>query len=278
MNKKQRDITARLAGLAAPRVSAERSKERITIRADGADSTEIQLYGPIGGWFGVNAAELSYQLRQVSSANLSVRINSPGGDVFEAIAMFNLLRNHSATVTTHNDGLAASAASYLMLAGDKVVTEPGAMWMIHDASTETYGTAADHRESADLLDKVSDNIAGFYAERMGMSVEQVRAILASGDKWYTGQEALDAGLTDELISGEATPAVEQRISQWSSLLPEALRAQFIEQAPEQPAEQEQAEQGEQGTEQGANDEATAAANTLERDRSWALAMLAALDS
>ena len=143
----------------------------LKVTALSADTSELMIYGAIGGdgWFsdGVNAADVAASLKAITTPNLFVRINSPGGDVFDGVAIHTQLARHPATVTTFNDGIAASAASFIAMAGDRIVTEQGAMWMLHAASTFTHGTGNDHRESADLLDKVTSVIAEFYALRCG---------------------------------------------------------------------------------------------------------------
>ncbi len=209
------------------------------------------IYGRIGGggWFseGISAADVATLLREAGPGPLNVRINSPGGDVFDGVAIHSLLARHIGTVTVYVDGLAASAASFIMLAGDTIISARNAFVMVHDAMTFTYGNPATHRTSADLLDKVSDNIADMYAERAGEDAEHWRGVMSENGEdgvWYTGQEALDAGLVDELV----TPAkgedddpdyqdTARLLSGWASVLPAALRntIDFPPDPPEEPA-------------------------------------------
>ncbi|WP_101791022.1 head maturation protease, ClpP-related [Nonomuraea indica] len=167
---------------------------RITNRADGA--TEVAIYDEIG-WFGVGASEFINEVRNISASEITVRLSSPGGDVFDGIAIHNALRAHPAKVTVHVDGLAASIASVIALAGDRVVMQPHSQMMIHDASSMCYGQAADMRELADRLDRQSDNIAGVYAERAGGTVAEWRDRMR-GETWFTADEAVAAGLADEV--------------------------------------------------------------------------------
>lgn len=166
------------------------------LNAKGDDVT-VWLHDEIGYW-GRTSADFTAELNGYRGKALRVHINSPGGDVFDAIAIFNVLASWPKKVTTHIDALAASAASFIALAGDHVVMEPTAMVMIHDAHTIGAGNAADLREQADLLDQCSDIIAGIYAAKAGGTVKDWRKKMAK-DAWFTASEALDAGLVDEVV-------------------------------------------------------------------------------
>ncbi|MEI5100307.1 phage portal protein [Streptomyces sp. PmtG] len=174
-----------------------RSWYRISNAAD-PDEAEVMLYDEIGGWFGATADQFIEDLKSVTSRNLRVRVNSPGGSVFEGIAIANALRSHPAAVTIQVDGIAASIASVIAMAGDRVVMAPQTMLMIHDASGLCMGTASDMEEMAELLDLISDNIADAYAARAGGTREQWRARMRS-ETWYLPEDAVDAGLADEAM-------------------------------------------------------------------------------
>jgi len=165
---------------------------------DGASSASIDLYGGIGGWFGVEASEFVRELRALDVDELTVHINSPGGDVYDGIAIMNALRQHRATVTVVVDGLAASAASYIAVgAGDEVVMSENSELMIHDAWGFAMGNAADMRTMADDLDRISSNIAGIYATASGTDAAAWREAMLA-ETWYSAQEAVDAGLADRV--------------------------------------------------------------------------------
>lgn len=202
---------------------------------------ELLVYGRIGGggWFdeGIGATDVAAALRDAGPGPINVRLNSPGGDVFDGVAIHSLLARHPGTVTVYVDGLAASAASFIMLAGDRIVSARNAFVMIHGAMTGTYGNAGTHRDAADLLEKVSDNIADMYAERAGEDPSHWRALMDQNREdgtWYTGQEALDAGLVDELTAVpddfDEDTAVASRLSAWSNALPSKVR-EFIAEHP-----------------------------------------------
>ncbi|MEV0115870.1 head maturation protease, ClpP-related [Streptomyces sp. NPDC050844] len=168
---------------------------RITNAAD-PDEAEVMLYDEIGGWFGSTADQFIADLRGITSPNLRVRVNSPGGSVFEGIAIANALRSHPAAVTIQVDGIAASIASVIAMAGDRIEMAPNTMLMIHDASGLCMGDASDMEEMAELLDLISDNIADAYAARAGGTREQWREQMRA-ETWYLPEDAVAAGLADE---------------------------------------------------------------------------------
>jgi ATP-dependent protease ClpP protease subunit len=171
---------------------------RIT-NAASPDEAEVMLYDEIGGWYGATADEFIADLRGISSPNLRVRINSPGGSVFEGIAIANALRSHPANVTIQVDSVAASIASVIAMAGDRVEMAPNAMIMIHEASGVCLGNSGDMEEMAQLLALISDNIADAYAARAGGTRDQWREAMRA-ETWYLPDAAVQAGLADEALS------------------------------------------------------------------------------
>ncbi|MGR6923096.1 head maturation protease, ClpP-related [[Actinomadura] parvosata] len=168
------------------------------IKNAASDEAELLLFDEIGGWYGIYADEFMQDLKRVTAPKLTVRINSPGGSVFEGIAVANALRVHPAEVTTRVEGLAASIASVIALAGDRLVMMPQATLMIHEASGACLGNAADMAKMAEVLDLLSDNIADAYADKAGGSREQWREAMRK-ESWYTADEAVAAGLADEVL-------------------------------------------------------------------------------
>lgn len=173
--------------------------------ATDADEAEVLLYDEIGGWFGTWADEFVEELAGITAPRVALRVNSCGGSVFEGIAIANALRAHPANVTVYVDGIAASIASVIALAGDRLVLRPQAQLMIHDASALAIGNAQEMREMADLLDRQSDNLADAYAEKAGGTRDEWRGRMQA-ETWYTAQEAVDAGLADEVQSFPKQPA------------------------------------------------------------------------
>lgn len=165
----------------------------------GGDTAEILLYDEIGGWWGITAQDFVDELRAVTASKIRLRINSPGGDVFDGLAIYQALLSHPAWVEVQVDGLAASAASFVAQAGDEVSIGTSAMIMIHDAWGVSIGDARDMRETADLLDKISDSIAAVYAQRAGNGDTEAWRERMLAETWYTGAEAIDAGLADTVM-------------------------------------------------------------------------------
>lgn len=178
--------------------------------ADGNGPTRIDIYDEIGGggWFdtGVTAIDFIQQLAAING-DLEVHINSPGGDVFDGLAIYNSLAQRPGNVTTVIDGLAASAASFIAMAGKTRVIAPGAMMMIHDAAGLCIGNAADMRELAELLDKVSDNIASIYADHDATNSGTDWRAAMKAETWYTADEAVAAGLAHRVAERPAAAAL-----------------------------------------------------------------------
>jgi ATP-dependent protease ClpP protease subunit len=193
-------ITARSRAREAMRTEHTTPWYRIDNRASGA--SDVYLYSEIGFW-GVTADDFVKDLSAVKGDTINLRINSEGGEVFDGITIFNALRNHAATVNVTVDGLAASAASFIAMAGDTITMDRGSQMMIHDAQTVALGNAASMRDTADLLDKASNTIASMYAERAGGTVADWRKTMAK-DTWYTAEEAVAAGLADSCVSAKLT--------------------------------------------------------------------------
>ena len=161
-----------------------------SIKAKGSEA-EIYLYGDVGdSWFGgVTAKQFADDLKAAGKVdNIHLHINSPGGDVFDGLSIYRLLVDHKAKVIVHIDGLAASIASVIALAGDRVVMQPHSQMMIHNPWALCVGDAADMREAAERLDRHSDNIASVYAERGGGDVKHWRELMQA-ETWFTAAEA-----------------------------------------------------------------------------------------
>ncbi|CAE6810945.1 ATP-dependent Clp protease proteolytic subunit [Paraburkholderia aspalathi] len=166
--------------------------------AQGSAVAEIRIYDEIGFW-GTDAKTFVSQLDKAaaSAAEVVVAINSPGGDVFDAFAIYNALRRYAGRVTARIDGVAASAASLVAMAGDRIVMPENAMLMIHNPWTVALGTASDLRATADSMDKARDGILAAYRNKSGKSDEELTAML-DAETWMTAAEAKEAGFADEI--------------------------------------------------------------------------------
>ncbi|WP_114202324.1 head maturation protease, ClpP-related [Janibacter anophelis] len=162
-----------------------------------SSKAKVYLYDAIGGWFGVTATDFVRELNDLDVDEIELHINSPGGSVYDGIAIRNALVQHDATITAIVDGLAASAASYIALAGDEVVMAPNSELMIHDASGVCLGWAQDMRKMAEDLDRISDNIATMYADKAGGDAKAWRKVMLA-ETWYSADEAVEAGLADRV--------------------------------------------------------------------------------
>lgn len=165
------------------------------------DVAEIDLYDEIGFW-GVTAADFKGALNSITAKSITLRINSPGGDVFDGIAMFNDLVDHPADVEVEISGLAASAASIVAMAGDKITIAPNAFMMIHNAWALAVGDANDMTEMADILGKIDGSLAATYAARTGQSVKEMSALM-DAETWLTADDAVEGGFADGTSAADA---------------------------------------------------------------------------
>ncbi len=199
--------------------------------AKGPTAAEIYLYGIIGqDWFGegVSAKQFADDLKKVKSAKtIDLRINSEGGEVFAAKAIYTLLRDHGARVIVHVDGLAASAASYIAMAGDEILIAESAFFMIHEARGGVRGTASDMRRTADMVEQVNASILETYVARTGKDAAAIKSMMAD-ETWFTGKEAVAAGFADKVVENlkvAASIARPERFSRVpSALLPRRAAA------------------------------------------------------
>lgn len=182
-----------------------------SIRNEG-DSAKVYVYDVIGGW-DLDSAEFVRQVHALDVTAIDMHINSPGGFVYDAVAMFEAVQNHPAKVTSRVDGLAASAASFLAMAGDEVEIAKGGKMMIHDAQGIAMGSPADFREYADLLDSVSNDISQYYADHAGGKAADWRAAMTA-TTWYNSSQAVEAKLADRVTGG----STDNRASNKSRLI------------------------------------------------------------
>ncbi|MGW0052051.1 head maturation protease, ClpP-related [Nocardia nova] len=176
---------------------AGRSWYRINAAAEDNSAAEILIYDEIDSWFGVSAEQFVRDLAALDAEQVNLRINSPGGNVYDGLAIMNAIAGHPATVTAYVDGLAASAASFIAVAADEVVMRPGSELMIHDAWGLTIGNAADMAAMAEQLDRTSGTLAQLYADKTGGTADEMRALMRA-ETWFSADEAVDAGLADRV--------------------------------------------------------------------------------
>ncbi|KVO34170.1 head maturation protease, ClpP-related [Burkholderia ubonensis] len=199
---------------------------RAQASADGGKVVEIRIYGDIGFW-GTDADLFASKLDEVAATATSivVAINSMGGDVFDAFTIYNALRRHAGKVTGRVDGVAASAASLILMACDTIVMPSNAMLMIHNPHTVAAGEAEDFRRLADLLDSTGANILAAYVQRSGLSDDDVRAMM-NAETWLTASQAKEQGFCDSIEEpiSIAAYAGAARLAARFSAVPAEIRA------------------------------------------------------
>ncbi|WP_247538444.1 head maturation protease, ClpP-related [Ralstonia pseudosolanacearum] len=163
-------------------------------------------------WGGVSATAFVKELAGITADVIRLRVNSPGGDVFAARAMEAALRGHAAKIIVHVDGLAASAASFLIMAADEIEVSDGAFIMIHKAWTALWGNADDLRAGAELLDKIDSTLVNTYAQRTGQAPDDIAAWMAA-ETWFGADDAVERGFADRKSDASGQPAA--KASAWN---------------------------------------------------------------
>lgn len=186
------------------------SEPRLEVRAAANDApAEILFYDEVGAW-GITAKSFVKALADVGAGPVTLRINSPGGDVFDGMAIHNAIKSRGNVVAVV-DGLAASAASYIMLAADTVQIQETAMVMVHRAWGMTVGNGPAHLDAAALLEKVDGQLADMYAAKTGKPSDDMLAIM-DAETWLTSSEAVAQGLVDEVLKAPEKPAKKAQAS------------------------------------------------------------------
>jgi ATP-dependent Clp protease protease subunit len=166
---------------------------------EAGNETELLLEGVIASssWWGdeVTPKAFKNELKK-HTGDITVRINSPGGDVFAGVSIYNALVEHDGKVTVKVDALAASAASFVAMAGEDIIMLPGSMMMIHNPWTLAVGDKDDLAKVVEMLEKTGESIASIYVARTGKSEEEIADLLAA-ETWMTAQEAVDLGFATE---------------------------------------------------------------------------------
>ncbi len=187
-------------------LALERNGDEITIEVIGTiSSTDDEAYW----WGGASAQQFARDLRGAKAGEtVHIRVNSPGGDVFGGVAMAQAIRECKAHVVVHVDGYAASAASLLVAAAPESVIAPAGMVMIHKAWTIGIGNSEDFMAAAALLEKIDGELAATYQAKAGGEADDWAAAMRA-ETWYTGAEAVAAGLVDRVADGGAATAKAQ---------------------------------------------------------------------
>jgi len=170
----------------------------IKAKDDDKDEYEVHVYDEIGFW-GITAKQFIDDFKKIpATAKIQLRINSPGGDVFDSIAIYNVIKRHQGPVAGTVDGLAASGASIIAMSAKTLSMPENTFLMIHNSSGFVWGNADDMREWADVLAKIDSSLIATYVAKSGQTAEKI-AELMSDETWLTAKEAKDLGLADEVL-------------------------------------------------------------------------------
>lgn len=184
-------------------------------RADGAgqsirletqsDTAHVYVYDVIDAWWGASAEQLIKALAQADGKDVLLHVNSPGGDVFESLAMASAIASYKGKVTAVVEGLAASAATRLALAAEEVQMVDGSLFMIHNSWTMAWGNKSELRDTAELLDKIDAGIVGDYTRKTGAEASQVQAWM-DAETWFSAEEAKANGFIDAVLPASQSKA------------------------------------------------------------------------
>lgn len=212
-------------------------KNWFRMQAKEDQTADIYIYDEIGGW-GISARRFTEDLLSLGNlSHINLHIHSPGGEVFDGIAIYNQLKNHSATITVYIDGLAASMASVIAMVGDTVIMPKNAMMMIHKPWGVSWGDANDMREYADLLDKLENVLIPAYVAKTGKTTEEITAMLEQ-ETWLDGDECVEHGFADKVIEPVKAMAslTSKRIEEFSSM-PSEIKNQITPKNTTNPTQQ-----------------------------------------
>jgi ATP-dependent Clp protease protease subunit len=176
---------------------------RKELKAPAVEGVTVSILSPIydDPDFGFSAKDMQRELKAAGKKPITLNINSPGGDAFEGVTIYNLLVDHPAPITVNILGEAASAASVIAMAGDTIRMYAGSLMMIHKSSGLAIGNAQDMRDLAGILDRLDSSVADVYASRTGMSVDDVLKLMAA-ETWMTPDEAVEYGFANEVVKQE----------------------------------------------------------------------------
>lgn len=206
----------------SPKASAG-DKSWFRMKASGDKTADIYIYDEIGYW-GVTARQFASSMKALGDLDhINLHIHSPGGDVFDGIAIYNLLNSHTANKTVYIDGLAASMASVIAMVGNPIIMPENAMMMIHKPWGVTGGDANDMRDYADLLDKVEAVLIPSYAKKTGKTPDEL-ALMLGEETWMTAQECLEHGFADQISTAvQAMARINSKRIEEFDAMPNALK-------------------------------------------------------
>lgn len=188
------------------------------IKAEAGDNDTLYIYDAIvtdDYWGGISAQSFVKALNAMTAETIHLRINSPGGDVFAARAMVQAIRDHKSKIIAHVDGMAASAATFLVVAADESIISNGSMFMIHNAWTIAAGNASDFIETADLLARIDQTLVDDYATKTGKNSDEIKQWM-DAETYFFGQEAVAAGFVDSVAESAPKNSIDWNISAYKN--------------------------------------------------------------
>lgn len=197
------------------------------VRNEENGTTEITIYGVIGdSWWeeSVSASDIDNALKEAGDNDIIINLNSPGGDAFDGISIYNRLKRHTGKVTVYVDGWACSAASIIAMAADELIMGKGSMMMIHEASTIVWGKKGDLLKEVELLTKLDNSIVDIYMTKAKTTREDITQKVEE-ETWFTASEAVEIGFADKISESEPTiPATASAIKLDDNQLQQIINA------------------------------------------------------
>jgi len=194
-----------------------------------AEGNELMLYGVIGSYWEDLDSQIIVKTIKEMKGDITVKVNSPGGDVFDGIAIMNALKEHTrngkGAVTVIVEALAASIASVIAMAGSKIIMSEGAFMMIHNPWTIAAGDSAEFKKTAGVLDQITESLNGIYSRKTGKSVEEITEMM-NAETWMSAKDAVEMGFADSTDETEPESVSNFDLSVFNNV-PEALRLSAV---------------------------------------------------
>ena len=186
-----------------------------------AEKAELKIYDTIDSWGEVNVQYVNDELQKAGNRPLDIYINSYGGEVFEGFAIYNTLKRYAGYKTVYIDGIAASIASVIALAGDKVIMNKASMFMIHNASGACIGNAEDMKKVVQALEQINEVIKDVYRSKTNLSDEQLTELM-DNETFLTANDCLQFGFCDEILDDDQTQEEKEKMTNSLNLLKDSI--------------------------------------------------------
>ena len=190
------------------------------IQNKAGETADIYIFDEIGT-YGVTAQDFISEIKGLKDMPINLRINSLGGDVFDGMAMYNVIKRREAKTTVYIEGIAASIATIIALGADEVIMAENSLFMIHNAWGGTSGEAKDMRKTAETLDKITSELTDIYVKKTGLSFEAISEMMDE-ESWLNAQEAFDLGFIDT-ISDSIKVAAKYDVSKFKNITQEEIK-------------------------------------------------------